>query len=152
MSNRIKIKIDLKAEKPKIIKQFNTSKCSSLIENQSSILSLLKNKNKRRNSAKTAYTNLCTLLKLDYDFKDIKRFDEINNSLSDISEFDLEKDHSENKSEFNSSEEDINDYEEEIKFKIKLIYKNINYDKEYEIEIEREYEQIINELSSGKNM
>ena len=32
MSNRIKIKIDLKAEKPKIIKQFNTSKCLSLIE------------------------------------------------------------------------------------------------------------------------
>ena len=152
MSNRIKIKIDLKAEKPKIIKQFNTSKCSSLIEHQSSILSLLKNKNKRRNSAKTAYTNLCTPLKIDYDFKDIKRFDEINNSLSDISEFDLEKDHSENKSEFNSSEEDIKDYEEEIKFKKKLIYKNINYDKEYEIEIEREYEQIINELSSGKNM
>ena len=41
MSNRIKIKIDLKAEKPKIIKQFDTSKCSSLIEHQSSILSLL---------------------------------------------------------------------------------------------------------------
>ena len=50
--------------------------------NKASILSLLKNKNRSRTSIKTEDTNIFKSPKLDYDLNEIKKFDELNNSLS----------------------------------------------------------------------
>ena len=113
------------------------------------VLSLLmKNKiiEERRPSCKTCFTDTIIGLNLNYKSKEIKKFDELNDSLSDISEFDLEKDQDDINSEFNSSKENISDIEEEkifAKSKRKLDPKE---DVEYEIQLEKEYEDIIETL------
>ena len=115
---------------------------------QPPILSSLIKNIERQNSLKTTDTKLPVL---DYDFCEIKRFNELNHSLSDISEFDLEKDKDKNKSEFNSSESNNSDFEDEIiivKSKKKVDLRNINY--EYEKELEEEYEEILKDLKFGK--
>ena len=122
---------------------------------KNSILSLLikkgeKNRNKRRNSVKTADTNIILTLNVDYDLKDVHKFDELNNSLSDISEFDLEEGDDDNKSEFNSSEDDNSNEEEDIVIKSKCILNKKNYDSEYKIELEKECNEIINKLNINK--
>ena len=117
--------------------------------NLETVLSLLmKNKKigKRRSSYKTSYTDTISGLNLNYKSKEIKKFDELNDSLSDISEFDLEKDQDDINSEFNSSEENISDIEEEkifVKSKRKIEPKE---DVEYEILLEKQYEDIIENL------
>ena len=112
---------------------------------QNSILSLFTGKNRRRNSAKTADTSIFPPMKLDYDLNEIKKFDEFNKSLSDISEFDLEKSEEE-KSEFNSSEEDDSFIEDqEIIFKKEKMNHKI-LDAEYEIELEKELEDIMKQI------
>ena len=71
--------------------------------------------------------------------------------MSNISEFDLEKDNEDN-SEFNSSEEDNNDSVVEfIEIKSrKKIYGKEN-DIEYEIQLEKECDEIVNKLIEEKN-
>ena len=111
-----------------------------------SILSLLTKSDDRKSSLKTTDSDIFQTSFLDYKVKEIKKFDELNNSLSDISEFDLENYNEENdKSEFNSSEED-NDGEfvdEEIISKRRESYNIRKYDSEYENELERNFEEII---------
>ena len=134
--------------------EMTNTKLFSLDKNPSAnsldtVLSLLmKNKKngKRRSSYKTSYTDTIIGLNLNYKSKEIKKFDELNDSLSDISEFDLEKDQDDINSEFNSSEENISDIEEEkifVKSKRKLEPKE---DVEYEILMEKQYEDIIENL------
>ena len=119
--------------------------------NEKSILSLIINKEKRRSSINTADTLLIEPKTLDYNYEEIKKFDEFNNSLSDISDFDLEEEKGENNSEFNS-EEDNNEFEEEeIIIKNKKIINNKKNELEYEIELEKEFEDIINSINISKN-
>ena len=137
-----------------ISKPINLVNKTSYNNNKGIILSLLTNKDKdsnRRNSFKTTDTNFLFPQSLDYNYQEIKRFDEFNDSLSNISEFDLEKDNEDN-SEFNSSEEDNNDSEVEfIEIKSrKKIYGKEN-DIEYEIQLEKECDEIVNKLIEEKN-
>ena len=137
-----------------ISKPINLVNKTSYNNNKGIILSLLTNKDKdsnRRNSFKTTDTNFLFPPSLDYNYQEIKRFDEFNDSLSNISEFDLEKDNEDN-SEFNSSEEDNNNSEVEfIEIKSrKKIYGKEN-DIEYEIQLEKECDEIVNKLIEEKN-
>ena len=126
------------------------------INHQGYIIDLLVNISERKDSQKTANTNICQNqpLILDYDLKDIKKFDELNDSFSDISDFDLEKDKNDVNSSFNSSDEDENDeFEEEkiiCKNKRRFSEKKFGYDNEYEIEVEKDYEEIIKNLIINK--
>ena len=112
------------------------------------ILSILieDKKDNRNNSLNTADTNIFTLFKLDYDFKEIKKYDELNYSLSDISDFDLEED-KEDISDFNSSQENNSEFEEEIIIKRKKTIDNRTNDLEFEIELEKEYKEIIKKIN-----
>ena len=137
-----------------ISKPINLVNKTSYNNNKGIILSLLTNKDKDsniRNSFKTTDTNFLFPPSLDYNYQEIKRFDEFNDSLSNISEFDLEKDNEDN-SEFNSSEEDNNDSGVEfIEIKSrKKIYGKEN-DIEYEIQLEKECDEIVNKLIEKKN-
>ena len=114
------------------------------------ILSLLLKNRERKNSLKTTDTNI-EPFSLDYDFKEIKRFDELNNSLSDISELDLEKENNENKSEFNSSQENNSQSDDEtIVIKDKRKFNCREFDFEYEKELHKDYEEIIKYLKFGE--
>ena len=118
-----------------------------------SILSLLKKSDDRKSSLKTTDIEIFQSSFLDYKIKEIKKFDELNNSLSDISEFDLENYNEENdKSEFNSSEEE-NDAEfvdEEIILKRRRNYNIKRYDSEYENELEKNFEEILKILHNNE--
>ena len=140
-----KLEIDFSKEKQQKNNFKNEEKVSKANKCQNSVLSLFTGKNKRRNSFKTADTNIFPPMKFDYDLDEIKKFDELNQSLSDISEFDLEQSEEE-KSEFNSSEEDdsfVEDQEIIIK-KEKMNHKKIDF--EYEIELDKELEDIMKQL------
>ena len=145
MEESDKLEIDFPKEKELRNKFTNEEKVSKSNKYQNSILSLFTGKNKRRSSLKTADTKLCAPMNYDYDLSEVKKFDELNNSLSDISEFDLEKSEDE-KSEFNSSEEDDSFIEDqEIIFK-KEKMNHKKFDVEYEIELDKEMENIMKEL------
>ena len=123
----------------------------------SCILSLLIKKDyvvdshRKRDSFETADTAILRPRTFDYNSNEIKKFDEFNKSLSEISEFDLEKEEDDDKSEFNSSEDDGDDDEEETIFiKNKRTFNNKENDKEYEIELEKEYDDIIKALNVNK--
>ena len=140
-----KLEIDFSKTKEQRNIFVNEEKVSKETKYQNCILSLFTGKNKRRSSVKTADTNLYFPMKYDYDLSEVKKFDELNNSLSDISEFDLEKSEEE-KSEFNSSEEDDSFIEEqEIIFK-KEKMNHKTHDVEYEIELDKEMEDIMKQL------
>ena len=142
--NEDNAKSNIKINKP-LINTINSIILSILIKKES-----LDN-NKKRNSVETAETTLFRPESLDYNSNEIKKFDEFNRSLSDISEFDLEKEEDENKSDFNSSEDDNNDEEEEtIIVKNRRIINNNKNDTEFEIELEKEYDDIIKELNLNK--
>ena len=146
-----KIEIDFPKEKEQRNNFANKEKISKTNKQQNSILSLFTSKNKRRNSVKTADTNICNPMKLDYDLSEIKKFDELNNSLSDISDFDLEKSEEE-ESEFNSSEEDNSFVDDQIIIKKEKMNHNKKFDVEYEIELNKELENIIKELKTEKSL
>ena len=116
---------------------------------QGTILSLLMNNDLRKDSLKTTDTKTYKKYSLNYDLKEIKRFDEFNRSLSDISEFDLENDKNDDKSEFNSSEDDNSEIEN-ITIKSKILSSKRKNNSDYENEIEKEYEEIINMLKIKK--
>ena len=139
-----KLEIDFPKEKEQRNNFANEEIISKANKYQNSIISLFTDKNKRRSSVKTAHTNICAPMRFDYDLSEVQKFDELNNSLSDISEFDLEKSEEE-KSEFNSSEEDDSFIEEEIIFKKEKLNRK-KLDVEYEIELDKEMEDIMQEL------
>ena len=117
-----------------------------------SILSLLikRNKKERKYSIRTTDSSSLKINNFNYEQKIDKKFDEFNKSLSDISDFDLEKEE-DNKSDFNSSEDDDNDFEEEIVFKSKKQLNNKNKDETYGIQIDLEFENILKELKIKKS-
>ena len=125
----------------------------NLNPNNKCILSILLNKkDRRRNSVETVDTNLIELKNYDYDFKEIKRFDELNKSLSNISEFDLEEDKNDNKSDFNSSEDENSESDcEEIIIKTNIKDRRMKEDIEYDLELEKEYEEIFKQLNIKRN-
>ena len=128
-----------------------TKQKGNLIDSKNSVLSLLLNKNDKRNSVKTINTNFLIKKILDYNLKEIKRFDEAKYSFSDISDFDLEKEKDENKSEFNSSENgNIESDDEEIFSKNKIKKKKNENDFKYNFEIEKEYEEIAKSFNIKK--
>ena len=124
----------------------------NLIDSENSVLSLLLKKDDKRYSVKTVNTNFLNKKILDLNLKEIKRFDEVNSSLSDISDFDLEKEKDENKSEFNSSEDGNieSDNDEEIFSKHKIKKERNENDYKYEIQIEKEYEEIAKNFNIKK--
>ena len=145
-----------KKEPPKtnysILESENCNKFPNVVKNSinkkhhGSILSLFIKSDDRKHSLKTTDSDIFQSTFLDYKINEIKKFDELNNSLSDISEFDLENYNEENdKSEFNSSEEESNGefVDEEIIFKRRRNYNIRKYDSEYENELEKNFEEII---------
>ncbi len=122
-------------------------------KNNFSILSFINNKHNKRNSTKTTDTFLSEkepIKHFDYKYESVKKFDEFNQSLGDISDFDLEGDEEETKSDFNSSEEDNDIDEEEIIIKSKNRI-NIQCNKEYEMQLDMEFKKILEELYIKKN-
>ncbi len=116
---------------------------------QGSILKFLIKKNRRKDSCKTTNTNISKQPIIYYNLKEIKKFDELNNSFSDISDFELEKQIDENKSEFNSSEDDNYEYEdEEIFNKCRIKFKEKKYDDDFENEVENNFKEIIKILNN----
>jgi len=114
------------------------------------ILSLLIKSNKRKDSVKTnaSYTRKIDFSNIKYE--STKKFDELNKSLSDISEFDLED--KENLSFYNSSEEENVIEEEEIRHKSKKRLSTIKYkDEDFENEIENEFKELLKQLKIKKN-
>ena len=114
-----------------------------------SILSMLRD-NKHRLSLKTIDTFSFIQLK-NYE---INKFDELNESLSNISNFDLEEEEENNSSSFNSSEDNDEDDDSEnlevIQKKSKIKYDNKDKN-EYEIKLDKEFQEIKRELLKGKN-
>ena len=114
------------------------------------ILSLLIKDNKRKDSVKTneSYTQKIDLMNFKYE--STKKFDELNKSLSDISDFDLEDKN--DLSFYNSSEEDNVIEEEEIRHKSKKRLSTIKYkDDEFENDIENEFKELLKQLKIKKN-
>jgi hypothetical protein len=114
------------------------------------ILSLLIKDNKRKDSVKTnaSYTQKIDLINFKYE--STKKFDELNKSLSDISDFDLEDKN--DLSFYNSSEEDNVIEEEEIRHKSKKRLSTIKYkDDEFENDIENEFKELLKQLKIKKN-
>jgi len=108
------------------------------------ILSLLINNNEKSDSFKTFDSNI---IKIDsFKYESNKKFDEANNSLSDISDFDLEMDE-ENKSDFNSSKDNVSEEEEIITFKSKKNKKYTKKEDEFEYKIDLEFSEILKGLN-----
>ena len=127
----------------------NFSDVNNIKHKNFSILSMLRD-NKHRLSLKTTDTFSFIQLK-DYE---INKFDELNDSLSNISNFDLEEEEENNSSSFNSSEDNDEDDDSEnlevIKKKSKIKY-DCKDKNEYEIKLDKELEEIKRELLKGKN-
>ena len=120
----------------KLIKKSETYNNNNLKNN--SILSILM-ENKKRTSLKTIDSNSFIKIK-DYE---INKFDELNNSLSDISNFALEKEEENDSLSFNSSREDPNDKDLiKIITKSKLYNNNKGQSNEYEFELDKEFQEI----------
>ena len=154
MSSEIKTNIHVSSNNSKEQKNGNFNSLYKAMNNKNeySILSLLiedNKNNKRKNSLNTADTEILTQIKLDYNFKELKKFDELNHSLSEISEFDLEK-NDQDKSDFNSSQDNNSELEEEIIIKKRITIINRKDNLEYEDELEKDFEKIIKELNLKK--
>ena len=110
------------------------------IKKNLTILNYIINTDERKFSAKTALTNSPIDIN-DYDLCMIKKCDEnVNDSLSFISDFDLEEDKSKLKDSFSSSCYDENSVEQiEIKTKTNKIN---NDNEEYDFELEKEWNDI----------
>ena len=111
-----------------------------------SILSIL-SENKLRKSIKTLDSNSFIQIR----DSEITKFDELNNSLSNISNFDLEKGEDENDSfSFNS----LKDYDDQNEENIIITHSKLNYhkeDEEYELELDKEFEEIEKTILMNKN-
>ena len=112
----------------------------SIFKTELPILNFITNNTDGRFSAKTALTNSAPE-KLDYDLCMINKYDEnLNNSLSDISDFDLEEDEKKNDS-FNSCDNEDSCVEEiEIKTLTKTNKKFLDNNEKEQIDFEFEKE------------
>ena len=114
--------------------------------NNYSILSLLI-ENKQGTSKNKINSN--TFIQINE--KEINKLDELNNSLSNISDFDLEKEDESDSSSFNSLENDDDSNIENIIIKKSSIdYQIIENNKEYEFELDKEFEEIQKEIFREK--
>ena len=111
-----------------------------------SILSMIR-ENNRKNSTKTLYSSSYIKLK-EYE---INKFDELNKSFGNISNFDLEKEDDINDLSFNSSEDDEEFGALEIIISKKINKKNKDKNKEFEIELDKEFEEIKKEINKNKS-
>ena len=111
-----------------------------------SILSMIR-ENNRKNSTKTVYSSSYIRLK-EYE---INKFDELNKSFGNISNFDLEKEDDINDLSFNSSEDDEEFETLEIIISKKINKKNKDKNKEFEIELDKEFEEIKKEVNKNKS-
>ena len=111
-----------------------------------SILSMIR-ENNRKNSTKTIYSSSYIKLK-EYE---INKFDELNKSFGNISNFDLEKEDDINDLSFNSSEDDEEFGALEIIISKKINKKNKDKNKEFEIELDKEFEEIKKEINKNKS-
>ena len=112
--------------------------------NEGCILKYIRS-NERKESVKTNFSDSDKELK--YDLCMINKFDEnLNTSLSFISEFDLEDDEKENNS-FNSSENESCIEEIEIKKNKKILVEN----EEFYFELDKEWEDIREHLLNKEN-
>ena len=137
---------------------FKNDSAKTFNYNKYCILSLITKKESRKISIETNITNLESPFSFDYDINDIKKLDESDISMSDISELDLDADgeklkNSENS--FNSCDDDINQNdEEEIKIisKKRLKRKSLNKceDLEFEKELENDLIEIKKELENRR--
>ena len=114
------------------------------------ILSLLIKTNKRKESLKTNVSYTQKIDFFNYKYESTKKFDELNKSLSDISDFDLEG--KEELSFYNSSEEDNVIEEEVIRHKSRKRLSTIKFkDDDFENEIENEFKELLKQLKIKKN-
>ena len=114
------------------------------------ILSLLIKTNKRKESLKTNVSYTQKIDFFNYKYESTKKFDELNKSLSDISDFDLEG--KEELSFYNSSEEDNVIEEEVIRHKTRKRLSTIKFkDDDFENEIENEFKELLKQLKIKKN-
>ena len=136
LEEQIQKNIFLLNQKPENLSDLNHPKYKNF-----SVLSMLR-ENKDGFSLKTSDTFSFIELK-EYE---INKFDELNNNLSDISNFDLEKEEERNSSSFNSSEDDGDSENIEVILKKSKI-EYVNEDKkEFEFKINKEFEEIKRDL------
>ena len=98
------------------------------------------------------HSNSLTSFNFDYEENSVKKFDEFNKSLNNISFFDLEEEEKKNdgNSSFNSLEysleEENNEENEEIEqileYELDILQKEDDNDGQYEKELKKDYEQI----------
>ena len=114
--------------------------------NECTVLNFIRNSDRKE----TVKTNCSESSKeLDYDLCMINKFDEnLNASLSFISEFDLENDEKDNNNSFNSLDNDSVEEIEIIKNTPKELYDK--EDEEHHTKLEKEWEDI-QEMLFGKN-
>ena len=111
-----------------------------------SILSLLIESNKSKDSFNTSSSYISKIDNFNYNYDSNQKFDEINRSLSDVSDFNLEE--KEDISLFNSSEEENVIEEKEIITKSKKELNNKKYENDdFENEIENEFKDLLKELN-----
>ena len=111
-----------------------------------SILSLLIESNKSKDSFNTSSSYISKIDNFNYNYDSNQKFDEINRSLSDVSDFNLEE--KEDISLFNSSEEENVIEEKEIISKSKKELNNKKYENDdFENEIENEFKDLLKELN-----
>ena len=132
----------------KEIENADSNKNNQIIRNNS-ILSILRESKKKPSKKIVDYIS-------NFNFKEneINKFDEINTSLRKISDFDLEKEEEYKKElSFNSSyngDEDSN-----VEFELITEEKISNYNNDdkvqYDLELDKEYEEIEKEILSKKN-
>jgi hypothetical protein len=120
------------------------------------ILSFLMNNKKEISSLDNTHLNSLTSFNFDYEENSVKKFDEFNMSLNNISLFDLEEEEKENdgNSSFNSLDyslkEENNEENEEIEqileYELDILQKEDENDDQYETELKKDYEQIEKEI------
>ena len=116
-----------------------------------SILSLLIESNKSKDSFNTSSSYISKLDNFNYKYDSNQKFDEINRSLSDISDFYLEE--KEDISLYNSSEEENVIEEVKIISKSKKELNHKKYDNDdFENEIENEFKDLLKELNIKNQM
>ena len=122
------------------------------------ILSLITKEASRKISSETKDSNQVSPFDFDYDINDIKKLDESNISLSDISDLDLDADEEKLKNKedsFNSCDDDINQSEEEeikiiSKKRIKRKNQNEYHDLEFDEQLDNDLIEIRKELENRR--
>ena len=130
------------------------------IENYN-ILSFLVSSRKEVSALEKTHSQSLTSFNFDYEENSVKKFDEFNKSLNDISFFDLEEEEKEKdaNSSFNSLEyslegennEENEEIEQILELEMDIIQKEDNNEENYEIELNKDYEQIEKEILDHKN-